>query len=73
MTQRRTSTVREWLTLVIGLAGVVFVTAFWALTGRIDPLLVALFGSCIGLNEGVGALRELNRPPPQPPPKDGNS
>ena len=44
-----------WLT---GFGGVVIVTAIWALTGRLSPELVALFGTMMGVGEGIGALRE---------------
>lgn len=40
----------------------VFITVFWAMTGRIEPSLVALFGSMVGVSEGVGALRDLRKP-----------
>lgn len=52
--------------MVIGSVGIVFVTIFWALTGRIEPSLLALFGSLVGISEGVNAVRDLNKPPPPP-------
>lgn len=53
------------LTFTLGFLGAVFMTGFWAATGRFEPVLLAFFGSCIGLNEGVSALKELaaTRPP----------
>lgn len=48
-----------------GLLGVVFVAAVWLLTNRVEPSLLALFGSMVGIGEGADAIRELgNRPPP---------
>jgi hypothetical protein len=57
------------LTFGLGFVGAIFMTVFWALTGNLDPVLVAFFGSCIGLNEGVSALKELVDTKPQ---KDDN-
>lgn len=33
------------ITRIIGWGGVVFVTVFWAITARIEPMLLAMFGS----------------------------
>lgn len=55
----RQGTTRAWLSPALGTAGIIFVTAFWAITGRIEPSLVALFGSMVGVSEGVGAIRDL--------------
>lgn len=58
-----------------GLAGVVFVAAVWLLTNRVEPSLLALFGSMVGIGEGADAIREAQRassppPPPLPLPSD---
>lgn len=51
-----------------GLAGVIFGALFWAAThlltgqGVVEPSLLALFGSMLGLGEVADAFRELNRP-----------
>lgn len=63
---------RDALSLYLGAAGIVFITLVWLLTNRIEPSLVALFGSMVGINEGVQALKDAGRPtppptPPQPP------
>lgn len=57
----------------LGLTGVVFVALVWLLTNRIEPTLLATFGSLIGLGEAADAAREaLTRPaesPKRPPPE----
>lgn len=42
-----------------GLAGVVFVAGVWLVTDRIEPSLLALFGSMVGIGEGADAVRDL--------------
>ncbi len=42
-----------------GLAGVVFVAGVWLVTNRIEPSLLALFGSMVGIGEGADAVRDL--------------
>lgn len=65
---------RDALSLYLGAAGIVFITVVWLLTNRIEPALVALFGSMVGVNEGVQALKDVNKKPepvspqPLPPP-----
>lgn len=71
----RRSSLLEWfpvLTRYGGLTGVAFVVAFWALTNRFEPTLLAFFGGMIGLGEGVDALKELSRGrAPQVAPDEG--
>ena len=55
----RSKEVREWIPIGLGVVGILFVTGFWALTGRIEPSLVTLFGSLVGITEGANALRDL--------------
>lgn len=50
---------RAWLSPTIGAVGIIFLTIFWALTDRIEPSLVALFGSMVGVSEGVGAVKDI--------------
>lgn len=51
----------------LGILGVLFVSVVWLLTDRLEPALLAFFGSIIGIGEGVGAIRDFisNRPVPQ--------
>ncbi len=51
----------------LGIAGVLFVSVVWLLTDRLEPALLAFFGSVIGIGEGVGAIRDFvsSRPVPQ--------
>lgn len=43
----------------LGLIGVVFVAVVWLLTNRVEPALLGLFGSMIGIGEGADAVRDL--------------
>lgn len=55
---------RPWIPVILGAVGIVFLTIFWAFTGRIEPSLLALFGSLVGISEGVNAMRDLKNPKP---------
>jgi hypothetical protein len=56
------------LTFAVGIAGIVFTAAFWAITTRIEPTLVATFGTLL-MASGLLAGRDAD-PPPKPPPQD---
>jgi hypothetical protein len=65
-----------------GLTGcLVFVPAVWLVTNRLEPALIAMFMSMVGIGEGVDALRDFthHRPPEGPPlpkkalPSEGDS
>lgn len=45
--------------------GLIFVPAVWLLTDRLEPSLIALFTSMLGLGEATDALRDFvrGRPP----------
>jgi hypothetical protein len=47
----------------LGLVGLVFCATVWALTDRIEPTLLATFGTLLGLSQGTEALRTLRAPP----------
>lgn len=50
---------REWLPLILGTVGIIFVSVVWLVTDRIEPSLIALFGSLVGVSEGANALKDL--------------
>lgn len=55
---------------MLGAVGIIFMTGFWALTGRIEPTLVALFGSLVGISEGANAIRDFSTSRSSRPPED---
>lgn len=56
------------LTRYLGMVGIVFCAVVWALTGRLEPVLLAAFGGLIGIGQGADAIRSMKDPPPVPPP-----
>lgn len=44
---------------LIGILGIIFVPAFWALTGRIELAFLPFFGTLAGVGLGVDVLKEL--------------
>lgn len=67
----RPHTAQEWgaaLPQWLGMVGLIFCAAFWAVTGRIEPLLLSAFGGLIAVGQGAGALTALKAMTPPPPP-----
>ncbi len=56
----RWSRVTAILLKVIGIAGIVFVTIFWAFTGRIELAFLPFFGTLAGVGQGLDVLREIS-------------
>ncbi len=46
---------------VIGIAGIVFVPVFWALTNRIELAFLPFFGTLAGVGTGLDVLREISQ------------
>lgn len=46
---------------LIGILGIIFVPAFWALTGRIELAFLPFFGTLAGVGLGVDVLKELSQ------------
>lgn len=44
---------------VVGVAGILFVPVFWALTGRIEFGFLPFFGTMAGVGEGINILKEI--------------
>lgn len=70
---------REWgaaLTVWLGYALLIFISAVWYFTDRIEPLLVTTAALLLGVGYGGQALAALRAPQPPPalPPstEDGN-
>lgn len=59
-----------WVLQVVGLLVFVFFVGFWAVTGRVEPTLLAAAGGLIGAGLYADARRALTtgeRPTPPPP------
>lgn len=46
---------------VVGLAGIVFIPAFWALTGRVELAFLPFFGTLAGVGKGLDVLKEISQ------------
>jgi hypothetical protein len=44
---------------VIGLMGIIFVTVFWAFTGRIELAFLPFFGTLAGVGQGLDLLKDV--------------
>lgn len=67
----RRQTAESWapvITMYLGMALLVFCAGFWALTNRLEPLLLAAAGTALGTSQGLGAIAGLRAGPPTPPP-----
>lgn len=49
-----------FLLKVVGIAGIVFVTIFWAYTGRIELSFLPFFGTLAGVGYGLDVLKEIS-------------
>lgn len=54
------SRVVAFLLKVIGIAGIVFVTVFWAFTSRLEPAFLPFFGTIAGVGVGMDVLKEIS-------------
>jgi hypothetical protein len=48
-----------FLLKVVGVAGIVFVTVFWAVTGKIEFAFLPFFGTVAGVGQGLDVLKEI--------------
>lgn len=46
---------------LVGILGIVFVAAFWALTGRIELAFLPFFGTLAGVGQGLDVLKEISQ------------
>ena len=46
---------------IIGVAGIVFVPVFWAVTDRVELAFLPFFGTLAGVGLGVDVLREISQ------------
>ena len=49
-----------FLLKVVGIAGIVFVTVFWAFTQRLEPAFLPFFGTLAGVGYGLDVLKEIS-------------
>lgn len=46
---------------LVGVLGIIFVTIFWAFTGRIELAFLPFFGTLAGVGQGLDVLREISK------------
>lgn len=46
---------------LIGLLGIIFVPAFWAVTNRVELAFLPFFGTLAGVGQGLDVLREISK------------
>lgn len=46
---------------LIGILGIVFVAAFWALAGRVELAFLPFFGTLAGVGQGLDVLKEISQ------------
>jgi hypothetical protein len=49
-----------FLLKVVGVLGIVFLPAFWALTGRVELAFLPFFGTMAGIGQGLDVLKEIS-------------
>lgn len=54
--------------MYLGMLLLVFCAVFWAVTNRLEPMLLAAAGGLLGTSQGLDALAGLKQSPPVPPP-----
>lgn len=45
---------------LVGVLGIIFVPAFWAITGRVELAFLPFFGTLAGVGQGLDVLREIS-------------
>lgn len=50
-----------FLLKLVGILGIVFVTVFWAFTGKIELAFLPFFGTLAGVGQGLDVLREISQ------------
>lgn len=46
---------------LVGILGIIFVPAFWAITGRIELAFLPFFGTLAGVGTGLDVLKEISQ------------
>jgi len=70
MTQRRQNA-EKWapvLLIYLGMFSFLFCLIFWAITTRLEPILLGAGGTLMGLSQGLDAYQKTLRGPPESPP-----
>ena len=49
-----------FLLQVVGVLGIIFIPAFWALTGRVELAFLPFFGTLAGVGKGLDVLKEIS-------------
>ena len=56
---------RAILLVYLGMGAFVFCLVFWAVTERLEPLLLGAGGTLMGLSQGLDALKKASGGPPR--------
>lgn len=46
---------------LVGVGGIIFLPAFWAITGRIELAFLPFFGTLAGVGQGLDVLKEISQ------------
>jgi hypothetical protein len=46
---------------LVGVVGIIFVVAFWAITSRIELAFLPFFGTVAGVGQGLDVLKEISQ------------
>lgn len=49
-----------FLLKLVGVIGIVFITIFWATTGRVELAFLPFFGTLAGVGYGLDVLKEIS-------------
>lgn len=49
-----------FLLKLVGVFGIIFVVAFWALTSRVELAFLPFFGAVAGVGQGLDVLKEIS-------------
>lgn len=60
-TYEKWSRLAAFLLKLVGILGIVFVTVFWAATGKIELAFLPFFGTLAGVGQGLDVLKEISQ------------
>lgn len=46
---------------LVGVVGIIFFSAFWAFTGRVELAFLPFFGTIAGVGQGLDVLKEISQ------------
>ena len=54
----------------VGIAGIIFMTVYWAITGNFEFTFLPFFGTLAGVGQGLDILTEISKRPRKDPKSD---